>query len=556
MTLSASNPSRRARPAIHVETLVLACALFLLAAGNGAFWRAALSGRDWTEGSTLALAMAMFVAFTAFFFAFGALFSTRHTVKPLMTVLLLVTAAATYYMDRYAVYFDRAMVRNVLATNYKEAAELLGWPLAVYLLGFGVIPSLLVWWPRLKRRPLARAAAVRLGCIAMALVVGVGSLLLVFADFASLMRNHKEVRYLLTPGNLVAGLVSNSWGRASRPDRPKLQVGTDARLGAAWKDRKRPTLFVLVVGETARAQNFALDGYGRDTNPELARRGVINFSNAKACGTSTEVSLPCMFSRIGRADYDEEKILGQESVLQVLARAGFQVRWRDNQSGCKGVCDGLPVDQLDHANVPALCAEGQCLDEILVHGMDSVARDTQGNLFVVMHQLGSHGPAYYKRYPAVFKRFTPACESEDLHSCSQSEIVNAYDNSLLYTDFVLGRVIDFLERAQATHDTAMLYVSDHGESLGEAGLYLHGMPYAIAPDVQTRVPFVLWLSPAFQRSFGVDAQCLRRRAGEPVSHDNLFHSLLGVLDVTTQARDARLDLFAPCRVGPLQTAGK
>ena len=199
-------------------------------------------------------------------------------------------------------------------------------------------------------------------------------------------------------------------------------------------------------------------------------------------------------------------------MLHVLARAGFKVRWRDNQSGCKGVCDGLPVDQLDHANVPALCAEGQCLDEILVHGMDGVARDNQGNLFVVMHQLGSHGPAYYKRYPAVFKRFTPACESEDLHSCSQSDIVNAYDNSLLYTDFVLGRVIDFLDRAQATHDTAMLYVSDHGESLGEGGLYLHGMPYAIAPDVQTRVPFVMWLSPAFRRSFGINQECLRGRA--------------------------------------------
>lgn len=541
---------RRSRPAVHVETLVLLSALFLMLAGNGSFWRAALAGRDWAQGSTLGLAAAMFVAFSAFYFAFGASISTRHTVKPLLTVLLLVSAGATYYMDRYAIYFDRSMLRNVLATNYKEANELLGWDLALYVLGFGVLPSMLVWWPQLKQRPLGRALAVRLAWIALAVGVGVGSLMLVFADFASLMRNHKEVRYLLTPGNVVTALISNGWGRAGHPNQPKLPVGTDARLGAGWKSRSRPTLFVLVVGETARAQNFSLNGYGRDTNPELSRRGVVNFPHAQACGTSTEVSLPCMFSSFGRRNYDEEKILTHESVLHVLARAGFKVRWRDNQSGCKGVCDGLPAEQIDHANVPALCAEGQCLDEILLHGMEGVARDNHGNLFVVMHQLGSHGPAYYKRYPAVFRRFTPACESENLRSCSHSEIVNAYDNSLLYTDFVLGKVIDFLDRAQATHDTAMLYVSDHGESLGEGGLYLHGMPHAIAPDVQTHVPFVMWLSPAFRRSFGISQECLRSRADEPVSHDNLFHSLLGVLDVETAAYDSGLDLFAPCRVAP------
>lgn len=544
----------RVRPAIHVETLVLLSASFLMLAGNGAFWRAALAGRDWAQPSTLGLVTAMFVAFSAFYFAFGASIASRHTVKPLLTVLLMVSAGAGYYMDRYAVYFDRAMLRNVLATNYKEAGELLGWDLVAYLVVFGVFPSILVWWPQLKRRPLGRALAVRVLWVAMALGVGVGSLMLVFADFASLMRNHKEVRHLLTPGNVVSALAGNAWGRAKRPSQPKLPVGADAKLGAGWMGRTRPALFVLVVGETARAQNFSLNGYHRDTNPELSRRGVINFPHAQACGTSTEVSLPCMFSSFGRRNYDEEKILTHESLLHVLARAGFQVQWRDNQSGCKGVCDGLREVQLDHADVPTLCAEGQCLDEILVRGMDGVARDTQGNLFVVMHQLGSHGPAYFKRYPPAFKRFTPACESEDLRSCSQAEIVNAYDNSLLYTDFVLGRVIDFLDRAQATHDTAMIYVSDHGESLGEGGLYLHGMPHAIAPDVQKNVPFLMWLSPAFQRSFGVSPGCMRSRADQPASHDNLFHSLLGVLDVETVAYDTRLDLFAPCRVAQPKTA--
>ncbi len=535
------------RPAVHVEVLVLLVAVFLMLAGNGPFWRATLAGRSWGEAATWGFAAALFTMFTAFYLAAGAAVAGRHTVKPLLTILLLVSAAAGYYMDRYAIYFDAAMLRNVLATNYKEATELIGWDLELHLLVFGVVPSVLVWWPQLKRRPLGRAIVVRLGWVSLAVVVGAGSLLLVFADFASQMRNHRETRYLLTPGNVVAAMARNAWGRAKRPNQVKLVVAPDARLGAAWNARRRPVLFVLVVGETARAQNFSLNGYARETNPQLARRDIVNFPNAQACGTSTEVSLPCMFSESGRRNYDEEQILTHESLLQVLARAGFKVLWRDNQSGCKGVCDGLPAEQLDHAKVDALCAEGQCLDEVLLRGMDGIARDTQGNLFVVMHQLGSHGPAYFKRYPAVFKRFTPACETEDLRHCTAAEIVNAYDNSLLYTDFVLGKVIDFLDAAQQTHDTAMLYVSDHGESLGENGLYLHGIPYSIAPDVQRNVPFVMWLSPAFRRSFGIDQECLRGRAAEPVSHDNLFHSLLGVLDVRTTAYEPKLDLFAPCR---------
>jgi lipid A ethanolaminephosphotransferase len=535
-----------ARPAVHVETLVLACAAFVMLAGNGPFWRAALAGRSWGDAGTWGFSTALFVALTAFYIAAAALFSNRFTVRPLLALVLLVTAGASYYMDRYAVYMDRPMLANVLATNYKEARELIGPGMVAHILVFGALPAALLWWPRLKSRSLGRAFAVRAGWIVGATAIGVASLLLVFADFASLMRNNQEMRYLITPGNIVASTSANLWGRAKRPRQPKTVVGADAKVAAPA--RARPTLFVLVVGETARSQNFSLNGYARPTNPELAKRNVITFPDAKACGTSTEVSLPCMFSPFGRARYDEEKILTHESVLHVLARAGVQVLWRDNQSGCKGVCDGLPAEQLDHAAVAPFCSGDQCLDEVLLSGMDKVLRDRHGNLLVVMHQLGSHGPAYFKRYPPAFRKFLPACESDDLRMCSQAEIVSAYDNSLLYTDFFLGKVIDFLEQAQKTHDTAMLYVSDHGESLGEGGLYLHGMPYAIAPDTQTRVPFVLWMSQAFRGSLGLDEQCLRDQARQQqASHDQLFHSLLGVFGVATAAYDGKLDLFAPCR---------
>lgn len=539
------------RPALQVETLLLICACFLLLGGNGPFWRAAMAGRDWASASTWGFAAALFTAFSAFYFAFVALLATRLTAKPLLSVLVLCTAFASWYIDHYAIYLDRAMLRNVMATHVGEARELLVWGMVPHVLVLGLLPALLLWWPQLKRRSLGRALAVRLGWIAVALIVGSVSLLMIFADFASLMRNHREVRYLMTPGNVVAAMAGNALGGVKRGSQPKLPVGEDAYLDAAWRARPKPVLFVLVVGETARAQNFSLNGYGRETTPQLASRDVISFTQAIACGTSTEVSLPCMFSPYGRARYDEAMIRGHESVLHVLARAGFKVLWRDNQSGCKGVCEGLPAEQLDHARVEALCAEGQCLDEVLLQGMEGVAQDANGNLLVVMHQLGSHGPAYYRRYPALFKRFTPACENEDLRGCSSAEILNAYDNSLLYTDFFLSRVIDFLGTAQARYDTAMIYMSDHGESLGESGLYLHGMPYPIAPDVQKHVPLVMWLSPGFRQSFNIDQGCLRQHAGDRVGHDNLFHSLLGVLDVRTRVYERSLDLFAPCRPAPV-----
>ncbi|MFD0668440.1 phosphoethanolamine transferase [Ramlibacter sp. MAHUQ-53] len=539
------------RPLLSVETLILLSVAWLLATANGPFWRAALAGRDLAAPATWGFAAALAGLLGGLSFAALALVSARWSVRPLLAALLVASAGAAWYMDRYAIYVDRAMVRNVLATHVGEARELLSWRMAAHVAVFGLLPAAALWWPRLAPRTWRQAAAWRGASVALALLLAVAAILPVFADFASLMRNRKEVRHLATPGNLVAALAGNAWGRTPRTAAARIPVGADAQLAESWGQRRRPLLFVLVVGETARAQNFGLNGYARDTTPELAARGVVNFPDAWACGTSTEVSLPCMFSPFGRRRYDEDRILSHESLLHVLARAGLQVQWRDNQSGCKGVCQGLPEARLDHAGVEGLCPEGQCLDEILVHGMDRVLADAKGNLFVVLHQLGNHGPAYYRRYPAAFRRFTPACESDDLRLCSPAEIRNAYDNALLYTDHVLGRVIDFLRARQDRWDTAMLYLSDHGESLGESGLYLHGVPHRVAPEVQLRVPMVAWMSPGFRASFGVDEGCLRRVAAtRRTGHDDLFHSVLGLLDVRTAAYEREQDLFAPCRPVP------
>ena len=325
---------------------------------------------------------------------------------------------------------------------------------------------------------------------------------------------------------------------------PLQRMGSNPEHG--WTMTRKPLVVVLVVGETARAANWGLNGYPRHTTPQLSALPVINFANVMSCGTDTGESLSCMFAPGGHRRRDAVRDGNSENLLHVLARAGVAVHWRDNQSGCDGVCDGLPSDSVRALQAGGMCSADQCLDEGLLVGLEERLAAAQGAQLLVLHQLGSQGPSYFRRYPAPFARFLPACNHDDLSLCTRQEIVNAYDNALLYTDHVLAQAIGFL-RQQTAYDTALIYVSDHGESLGEKGLFLHGVPYAIAPREQTRVPMVMWFSPGFASDSGLDMDCLRRRASQPASHDNLFPSVLGLLQVRTEVYRPADDLFAACR---------
>jgi len=386
--------------------------------------------------------------------------------------------------------------------------------------------------------------------MAAALLVFAGALLWQFQPLASAMRNHKEMRYLITPANALWSLGSVLAADARGATRPRQPIGLDAAPGPSWAAHGKPRLLVVVVGETVRSANWGLNGYARQTTPRLAQLPVLNFADVSACGTSTEVSLPCMFAPVGRRDYDEARIRGSESLLHVLARAGVAVQWRDNQSGCKGVCEGLPTEVVNAATAPGLCQGDRCWDEGLLHGLDMRLQQMQGVQVLVLHMLGNHGPSYFRRYPAAFERFTPACHDDDLGRCSTEQIVNAYDNAVLYTDHVLASLIASLDAQASKVDSAMLFVSDHGESLGESGLFLHGMPKPIAPREQTQVPMLMWLSSGFAQTAAIDGLCMQRRAALPARHDHLFHTVLGLLDVRTALYEPRLDLTQGCRNTP------
>lgn len=535
------------RPVLTSTRLTVFAGLFFALGANAPFLSSVLAGRDPWLPASWTFTLAMLVALAAVHVLLLSLVVVRPLAKPLLALLIVATAFASYYMQRFGIYLDPTMLRNVLKTDPAEAGELFGWGMLPHLLLFAGLPLLVLWRVQLDRQPWIRALAWRLATIAGAAVLLVGALLLVFQDFSAQMRNHKEVRYLITPANFIYSAVRVSVDSTHEAQAARSPIGLDARLDASWTARTKPALLVLAIGETARAANWGLNGYARQTTPQLAQRDVINFPDVTACGTNTETSLPCMFAPIGRRDYDERRIRTSESLLHVLHRAGFQVLWRDNQSGCKGVCEGLAAVQSDNAKLSEWCDGGRCLDEVLLEGLDTVARDARGNLVVVLHMLGNHGPAYFKRYPQAFRRYTPTCDTGDLKQCPREQIVNAYDNALLYTDHVLAKAIDFLESQAKRYDTALVYVSDHGESLGEKGLYLHGVPFAIAPDEQTKVPMTWWLSPGYTASFGLDTACLQREAAKARTHDNLFHTTMGLLQVQSREYEPTLDITRACR---------
>lgn len=535
------------RPALTSTRLTIFAGLFFALGANAPFFSAVLAGRDPWLPANWTFTLAMLVALVAVHVLLLSLVVTRPLAKPLLTLLIVATAFATYHMQRFGVYLDPTMLRNVLKTDSAEAGELFGWGMLPHLLLVAGLPLLLLWRVHLNRQSWGRALAWRLAAIAGSAILLVGSLLLVFQDFSAQMRNQKEIRYLITPANFIYSVVRVLVDRTGETQAARTPIGVDARLDASWTTRTKPALLVLAIGETARAANWGLNGYARQTTPQLAQRQVINFPDVTACGTNTETSLPCMFAPIGRRDYNERRIRTSESLLHLLHRAGFQVLWRDNQSGCKGVCDGLAAEQLDKAKLPEWCDGGRCLDEVLLQDLNTVARDAEGNLVVVLHMLGNHGPAYFKRYPQAFRHYTPTCDTGDLRRCTREQIVNAYDNALLYTDHVLAKTIDFLQSQAKRFDTALVYVSDHGESLGEKGLYLHGVPFAIAPDEQTKVPMIWWLSLGYTASFGLDTDCLKREAAQTWTHDNLFHTTMGLLQLQSREYEPTLDVTRACR---------
>jgi lipid A ethanolaminephosphotransferase len=469
-------------------------------------------------------------------------------IKPLLVAIVFISAVASYYMNAYGVFIDRDMIRNLVETNYLESRDFITPDLLMYLVVWGVFPSWLIVRQPIQFQPrLLRVAVHKSVIIAVSMAMVAGIVLLEYKQYSIFFRNNRHVRHLVVPVNALYGtfgFVKQTYYNSPKQLRT---VGTDATPGPVLRQAAKRTLLVLVVGETARASNFSLQGYARETNPRLKKiQGGHYFSNVMSCGTSTATSVPCMFSADTRETFSDDHARHTEGLLDVLHHAGVRVLWLDNNTGCKGVCARVESEDLTQLTLPGVCSTDGCLDAVFLKRFEDILAKDEGPLVVVVHQIGSHGPAYYKRYPPAFRRFTPTCDQGQIDQCEQQAIINTYDNSLLYTDSMLADLIAMLERNNDRFDSAMLYVSDHGESLGENGVYLHGMPYFMAPDNQKHIPMYAWFSSGFNTLMGMDAACLTQRTNAAFSHDHLFHSVLGMMNIQTTVYRENLDMFAGC----------
>ncbi|RSW23595.1 phosphoethanolamine transferase EptA [Klebsiella aerogenes] len=468
--------------------------------------------------------------------------------RVVISLFILLSASAQYFIWTFGVVIDRSMIANIFDTTPAESFALLSTQMVIVLGLSGLLMVLVAWWIKV-RRPASfwRGAAMRLLNIAVSALLIVLVAALFYKDYASVFRNNKELVKSLSPSNSIVAL--NSWYAHNRMDNlPLVKIGEDAKQKAVMHNGPRKNLTIVVLGETSRAENFSLGGYDRETNPRLKQDDVGYFPKTTSCGTATAVSVPCMFSNMPRAHYDEELAHHQEGVLDILQRAGVQVLWNDNDGGCKGACDRVPHQNVTNLNLSGECIDGECYDDVLFHNLDSYIDNLQQDGIIVLHTIGSHGPTYYNRYPAEFKKFTPTCDTNEIQSCTQQQLTNTYDNTILYVDYVVDKAIKLLQSKQDKFTTSLVYLSDHGESLGEDGVYLHGLPYSIAPDTQKHVPMLLWLSPDYQQRYGVSSQCLQQQAKtNDYSQDNLFSTLLGLLGVDSREYQAKDDLLTPCR---------
>lgn len=476
------------------------------------------------------------VVLTSFITLLLTLVCSKYTTKPILVSILLLSSIVSYFMNTYNTVFDTSMLRNILQTNVNESLDLFNFKLVLYFMLLGVLPSIFIYKINITYGSIKTELTSKLKIILMSLFIIISTGLSLSKFYTSFLRENKPLRYYTNPTYYIYS-IGKYINIAFGSDKVSIkQIGTDAEKPSIDIDRE---LIVLVVGEAARADHFSLNGYPRETNPLLKKEDIINFPVMYSCGTSTTLSVPCMFSIFGRKNYSDKKAKSTENLLDVLSHAGINILWRDNNSDSKAVALRVPYEDYQNPQLNPIC-DIECRDEGMLEGLQEyIDKQKHGDILIVLHQMGNHGPAYYKRYPVNFEKFTPVCQTNQIEKCTKDEIINAYDNAILYTDYFLSKVINLLKQNSNRFETAMVYLSDHGESLGENGLYLHGLPYVMAPDTQKHIAAIMW----FGDNFKIDKKSLKAISSKKFSHDNLFHTILGLMEVNTSVYNKNMDII-------------
>lgn len=483
--------------------------------------------------------------FCAFVIIFS-LFTWPYVTKVIFIPIILLSSVVSYASYNYGVLFDDEMIRNIIQTDSSEALSYFSVSFLSWFVSVGVIPSVVIFRLKIKSdETMLRFVVNKIKMIAISIVIVFFIGLFFYKDYVSIGRNNSYLKKMIIPNEFVYSTYKFiKINYFSHPIKYR-EIGLDAKINDNSKDRK-PTLMIMVVGETARGQNYPVNGYARNTTPYTDSKDVYSFKNVSSCGTATAISVPCMFSALGRENYDHDRANSQDNVLDILQRVGIDILWKDNDGGDKNVAKHVTKIMVDRTKKDNVCDGQTCFDQVLLQGIDKEIKNK--NQLIILHLIGSHGPTYFKRYPKLKHEFTPTCNRSDIEHCTTEQIINTYDNTIMYTDLVLSKLIDKL-KAQTTHNTALFYLSDHGESLGEDGIYLHGTPYSIAPSYQKVVPMMLWMSDSFKHEMKLNKRCLEvMKNKKGLSQDYVFHTLLRAFNVNTESYNASLDLFSDCKL--------
>lgn len=513
--------------------VILLVALFIMLTGNRAMFSRILEVYPPLQHHNVPFLISLVIFFSCLTCLFLLAVCHGKLTRWLLAFFLVGAASAAYYMDAFGVIIDTVMLENIIQTNPRELAGLISPTFLLRILLLGFLPAWLVLKYTPKARKIGTELKSRLLAIGAILVLLVSVVLPFTAGYTSFIREHRVTRFYANPTYFTYSTIKFV---AEQLKPAASTVVTKVAQDAVNLDaNKHHELIIMVVGETARADRFSLNGYKKETNPLLAKENIISFSNVSSCGTSTSVSVPCMFSVLDREHYDKDKALHTENALEVLSENEVEILWRDNNSDSKGVATRLKYENFKTPTLNPAC-DKECRDVGMLSGLDKyIAERKDKDILIVLHQMGNHGPEYYRRYPDEFAKFKPMCMTGELKDCSQEEIDNSYDNAILYTDYFLSEVIQYLKKYDGSHETAMLYVADHGESLGENGWYLHAAPYAIAPKEQTHVPAILWMGEHFDYSI----EQVKPYKDYMLSHDDVFCSLLVAFELDSKTCESK-----------------
>ncbi|MGP2569783.1 phosphoethanolamine--lipid A transferase EptA [Ornithobacterium rhinotracheale] len=461
----------------------------------------------------ISLVIAMLVAN---FFVYYLIFSISRRVGEFLLILtFIINAISVYFTNTYGVIIDGSMIGNVFNTNYDEANSFFSFKLIIYVLFLGVLPSIYILKAKIVKDSLKKTLTI---CSSTLLFL----LILSFANASNWLwidKNSKQLGGLAMPWSYSVNTALFFIHKSQENQKEIL-------LPDASINNNEKTVVVLVIGESARSQNFSLYGYKKKTNPLLSKVENLHHFKANSCATYTTAGVKCILEH-----KDSNKLY--EILPNYLNRTGVEVIWRTTNWGEPPIHIG-ESKYMTRQKLEANCERDDCdYDGILLSGLkEQILNSHKNKILVILHTSTSHGPTYSKKYPSQFEVFKPVCNSVELSKCSQEELINAYDNTIVYTDYILYNLIEDLKSLK-DYKSAMLFVSDHGESLGEKNLYMHGLPKNIAPKEQYEIPFIVWTSNNFKKL----------KTNDQLSQNHVFHSVLNFLGISSPIYDEEMNIF-------------